>query len=71
MCINEPDVPVIVTFQMPVLAVGLVVNVKVLVVLSGLNGAVTPLGRPAALRLTLPVKPNRGVAVMVLKTVFP
>ena len=42
------------------------VNVLVLVVLVGLNEAVTPLGRPDADRATLPVKPFCGVTVIVL-----
>lgn len=31
----------------------------------GLNDAVTPAGSPVALSVTLPVKPNSGVTVMV------
>ena len=54
-----PDVPVMVTVTVPVVAVPLAVsvNVLVLVVLLGLKDAVTPLGRPEADKLTLPVKP--------------
>src|SRR5579863_6944611 len=58
-CAKLPDVPVIVTVA-PVssFAVGLAVSVKVLVllVILGLNDAVTPLGRPEAVNVTLPVK---------------
>ena len=52
----------------PVAAVLLAVNVRVLVVvvLPGLNAAVTPLGKPEAERLTLLLKPLCGVTVMVL-----
>ena len=54
-----PDVPLIVTVTVPVVAVVLAVSVNVLVVavLVGLKDAVTPLGRPDADKLTLPVKP--------------
>jgi hypothetical protein len=54
-----PEVPVIVTVVVPVAAVLLAfrVNVLVVVVLAGLKDAVTPLGRPVAVKLTLPLKP--------------
>ena len=54
-----PDVPVIATVTVPVAAVLLAVNVNelVLVVLLGLNDALTPLGNPVADKLTLPLKP--------------
>ena len=54
--------------KVPSVAVLLVVSVSVLVavVLLGLNPAVTPLGKPVAERLTLPLKPFSGVTVMVL-----
>jgi hypothetical protein len=54
-----PDVPVIVTVPVPAAAVSLAasVNVLVLVVLFGLKDAVTPLRRPVAEKLTLPLKP--------------
>jgi len=50
-----------VTVAGPVVADALAVSVKVLVVvvLAGLNPAVTPFGKPEAARLTLPVKPPR------------
>jgi len=56
----------------PIVAVPLAVSVRVLVVvvLVGLNDAVTPLGSPEAARLTLPVKPPEGVTVIVL-VLFP
>lgn len=57
--VRVPEVPVIVTLAVPVVALGLAVKVKVLVlvVLLGLNEAVTPLGRPEAAKLTLLLKP--------------
>ena len=68
-----PDEPVTVTVTVPVAAVLLAVNVNVLVlaVLLGLNDAVTPLGRPDAVKLTLPLKPFCGVTVMVLAPLAP
>jgi hypothetical protein len=57
--VKLPEVPVMVTVTVPVVAVLLAVSVNVLVpvVLLGLNDAVTPLGRPDADKLTLPLKP--------------
>ena len=57
--VKLPDVPVMVTVAVPVVAVLLAVSVSVLVlaVLLGLNDAVTPLGSPDADKLTFPVKP--------------
>jgi hypothetical protein len=67
-CVNEPDVPVIVTVDGPVAAVllALSVNTLVVAVLAGLNDAVMPAGRPEAARVTLPVNPPVGVIVIVL-----
>jgi hypothetical protein len=47
------------------------VNVLELVVLLGLNDAVTPLGRPDADKLMLLLKPFCGVTVMVLAPLAP
>ena len=71
--VKLPDEPVTVTVLVPGGAVLLAVNVNVLVlvVLLGLNNAVTPLGRPDADKLTLPLKPFRGVTVMVLVPLAP
>jgi hypothetical protein len=67
-CVRLPEVPVIVTVDVPVVAVLLAVKVTVLlvVVLPGLNDAVTPPGSPEADKLTLPVKPFTGLTVIVL-----
>ena len=67
------DKPVTFTVAVPVVAVLLAVSVSVLVlaVLLGLNDAVTPLGRPDADRLTLPLKPFCGLTVMVLVPLAP
>jgi hypothetical protein len=45
--------------------------VLVVVVLPGLNAAVTPLGRPEAERLTLPLNPLSGLTVTVLVPLAP
>jgi hypothetical protein len=72
-CVNEPDVPVIVTVEVPVVAVELAVNVTELVEVVGLvpKLAVTPDGRPDADKLTLPVNPPEGVTVIVLLPLLP
>jgi len=71
--VKLPDEPVTVTVTVPVTAALLAVsvNVLVLVVLLGLNEAVTPLGRPDADKLTLPLKPFCGLTVMVLVPLAP
>ena len=71
---SEPDVPVTVTVAVPVVAVEEAVSVSVEVALpfaggvTGLveNEAVTPLGRPEALRVVAELKPFRLWSVMVL-----
>jgi len=71
--VKLPDVPVMVSVTVPVVAELPAVSVKVLVpaVLLGLNDAVTPLGRPDADKLTLLLKPFSGVTVMVLAPLAP
>ena len=73
LCDKLPEIPVTVTVTVPTIAVLLAVSVNVLVlaVLPGLNDAVTPLGRPDADKLTLPLKPFCGVTVMVLAPFVP
>ena len=63
-----PEVPVMVTVAVPVVAVLLAVSVRVLllVALLGLKDAVTPPGKPEADRLTLPLNPFWGAIVIVL-----
>jgi len=57
--VRLPEVPVIVTLTVPVLAVLLAVRVRRLEVVAGfgLNEALTPLGRPETDKPTLPPKP--------------
>jgi hypothetical protein len=68
-----PEVPVIVTGDVPTVAVALAVNVSTLVVVVGLvpYATVTPAGRPVAARVILPVKPPTSVTVMVSVADFP
>lgn len=68
LCESEPDVPVIVTVDVPTVAVALAVSVSTLevVVLVGLNDAVTPLGNPDVERLTLLLNPAILFTVTVL-----
>lgn len=71
--VNAPEVPWMVAVTVPVVAVALALKVRVLVVVAaeGLNDAVTPLGKPDADRVTLPVKPFTGVTVTALVAVLP
>jgi hypothetical protein len=68
-----PEVPMIVTVNVPVAAVALAVKVRALVLVAGftLNAAVTPLGSPAAESVTLPLKLFAGVMVIVLIPLLP
>jgi hypothetical protein len=65
--LSEPEVPVTVMVKAPVVAVLLAVSVSTLVEVAGLvpKAAVTPLGRPEAARVTLPLKGLTSVTVMV------
>jgi hypothetical protein len=62
-----PEVPVMVTEDVPTVAVALAVNVIALVVVAGLreNVADMPAGRPLAARVTLPLNGLTSVIVMV------
>jgi len=66
--VRLPEIPVTVTVAVPVAAVALAVRINVLVEVAGfgLKVAVTPLGKPEAEKLTLPVKPLAGAIVIVL-----
>ena len=68
LCDNAPELPLTVMVNVPRAAVPLAVNVSVLelIVLAGLNDAVTPFGKPDAERLTLPLNPFNGLTAMVV-----
>src|ERR1700692_3957352 len=76
---SEPEVPVTVTFDVPVAAVEEAVKVRVEVALplaGGVTGvagkaAVTPLGSPEALRVVAELNPFWLVTVMVLLALAP
>ena len=63
-----PDTPVMVTVAVPVVAELLAVNVTTLVEVVGFvpNAAVTPVGKPEAESVTLPVNPSISFTVIVL-----
>ena len=67
-CVKLPETPVMVTVTVPTAAVALAVRVRVLELVDGfgLKAAVTPLGRPDAEKVTLPVNPFCGVIEMLL-----
>jgi hypothetical protein len=71
--VRLPEVPVMVTVAVPVVAELLAVRVSTLVPVVGFapNDAVTPLGRPDAASVTLPVNPPTSVTVIVLVPLLP
>ena len=71
--VSEPEVPLIVIEARPVTASLLAFSVRMLVPAVGflLNAAVTPLGRPEAERLTLPMNPFTLITVMVVSLEAP
>jgi hypothetical protein len=70
---SVPEVPVIVTVELPAVAELLAVRVNTLLPVVGLvpNAAVTPLGNPDAVSATLPVNPPTPVTVMVSVALLP
>src|ERR1700692_620990 len=68
-----PEVPVPVPGEVPAAAVLLAGKVSTLLPVVGLvpNAAVTPLGRPEAARVTLPVKPPRPATETVSVALWP
>lgn len=71
--VRLPEVPVMVMVALPVAALAVAVRVRVLVEVAGfgLKAAVTPLGKPEAVRLTLPLKPLAPLMAMVLVAWLP
>lgn len=71
--VKPSEEPVTSNATVPVAAVGLADSVSelVVVVLPGLNEAVTPLGRPETDRLIVPLKPPWRATVMVLVPLEP
>jgi len=71
--VKLPEEPVIVTVTVPIVAVPVADRVKRLLVVAGFvpKLALTPLGRPDAVKFTLPLKPLRGLIVMVVEPTAP
>jgi len=71
--VRLPEVPVMVTVEVPVVAVALAVRVSTLVPVVGLvpKVAVTPLGKPDAARVTLLENPPTSVTEIVLVPLLP
>jgi hypothetical protein len=71
--VTLPEVPVIVTVDVPVVAVAAAVNVTTLDPVAGFvpKLAVTPAGRPVAASVTLPVNPFAPVTLTVSVAVLP
>jgi hypothetical protein len=71
--VREPEVPVMVIVDVPMAAVLLAVRVSKLEPVVGFVAklAVTPLGKPVAASVTLPVKPPVGTTEMVLEPWLP
>jgi hypothetical protein len=71
--IRPPETPVTMTVAGPTAAVLDAVSVRtlLLVVLGALNDAVTPFGRPLAVRATDPLKPLMSETVTVLVPLEP
>ena len=67
-CVSAPETPVMVTVRVPVVAELLVINVNAPLPVGGfgLKGAVTPLPRPEADKITLPANPSLGVTTIVV-----
>ena len=65
--VNVPDVPVMMTFEVPAVAVLLAVSVSTLDPVVGLvlNTAPTPVGSPDAANVTLPANPPASITVTV------
>lgn len=71
--LSVPDAPVMVTVDVPTVAVELAVNVAMLEPVAGLvpNTAVTPVGNPEAARLTLPANGLTSVMEIVSMPLAP
>lgn len=71
--VKLPDVPVTVTVKVPIGAVLVADRVKTLVAVAGFvpKLALIPLGRPDAVKLTLPPNPFRGRIVIVVELAAP
>ena len=71
--VRPPDDPVMVTVNVPVVALPVADRVKRLLAVAGFvpNVALTPFGMPDTVRLTLPLKPLRGLIEIVVEPEAP
>jgi len=71
--VKLPDEPVTVTVMVPVVAAPVADRVRRLLVVAGFvpKMALTPLGRPEAVKFTLALNPFRGLIVMVVEPAAP
>ncbi len=71
--VSDPEVPVMVTVDVPAVAVELAAKVITLAPVAGLvpNAAVTPEGNPEVARVTLPVNGLTSVTVIVSAPLAP
>ncbi len=71
--VRLPDVPVTVSVTVPVVAVPVADSVKRLLLVAGFvpNVALTPFGKPEAVKFTLPLNPLRGLIVIVVEPEAP
>ena len=71
--VKLPEVPVTVTVKVPIGAVLVADRVKTVVVVAGFvpKLALTPLGRPDAVKFTVPLNPFKGWIVTVAEPVAP
>lgn len=71
--VRPPDVPVMVTVNEPVVAVPVAARVKTLLAVAGFVAKVplTPLGKPDAAKLTLPLKPLSALIEIVVEPEAP
>ena len=67
--LSVPEAPETLTLNVPTAALPFAERVTMLVLVAGLvpKVAVTPLGKPEAVKFTLPLNPFTGLIVMVLK----
>ena len=68
-----PDVPVTVTVKVPILAFAVADRVRRLAVVAGFvpKTALTPVGRPDAVKFTLPLNPFSRLIVIVVEPAAP
>ena len=71
--VKPPEVPEMATVTVPVVAVPVADRVKRLVFVAGFvpKTALTPLGKPVALKTTLPLNPFCGLIVIVVEPAEP